>query len=88
MKLILIIIACVIALPFGMLRANELSDMLHSRDYTCVKCDAKIKHVCPACHGHWTIQRFGKSNQDGQYARVCSGCADKRDNCCSPREKK
>ena len=88
MKSILIIIACVIALPFGLLRANDFSDILHSRDHTCVKCDAKIKHVCPNCHGHWTMSRFGKSNQDGHYARVCSGCADKSDNCCYPKQKK
>ena len=88
MKSILIIVACVIALPFGLLRANELSNMLHSRDYTCWKCDAKIKHVCPACHGHFTISRFGKSNQDGHYVRVCSGCADKADICCYSKEKK
>ena len=87
MKSVLIIIACV-ALPFGLLRANELSNLLHSRDYTCSKCDAKIKHVCPACHGHWTISRYGKSNQDGHYVRVCSGCADKADICCYPKEKK
>jgi len=87
MKSILIIIACVAALPFGLLRANELSDMLHSRDYTCVACDAKIKHVCPACHGHWTMGRFGKSNQDGHYARVCSGCAHEPNNCCQPKQK-
>ena len=87
MKSLLIIIACV-ALPFGLLRGNELSNLLHSRDYTCWKCDAKIKHVCPSCHGHFTVSRFGKSNQDGHYVRVCSGCADKADNCCHPNEKK
>jgi hypothetical protein len=87
MKSVLIIIACV-ALPFGLLRANELTNIFHSRDYTCGKCDAKIKHVCPACHGHWTIDPFGKSYRDGHYARVCSGCADKADNCCYPKEKK
>ena len=87
MKSVLIIIACV-ALPFGLLRASELSNMFNSRDYTCSKCDAKIKHVCPACHGHFMIDPFGKSNQDGHYARVCSGCADKLDNCCHPKEKK
>jgi len=88
MKAILIIIACVATLPFGQLRATELSDMLHSRDYTCAKCDSKIKHVCPACHGHVTIDPFGKSNRDGHYARVCSGCPDKADRCCYSKEKK
>ena len=87
MKSIVIIIACVTALSLGLVRGSELSDMFHSRDYTCAKCDAKIKHVCPACHGHFTISRFGKSNQDGQYVRVCSGCVDKLDNCCHPKTK-
>jgi hypothetical protein len=87
MKSILIIVACVTALFFGPLRANELNDMLHSRDYTCWSCDAKIKHVCQGCHGHWTIQRFGKSNQDGHYARVCSGCAHEANSCCQPKTK-
>jgi hypothetical protein len=86
MKSILIIVACVIALPFGLLRANELSHMLQGRDYTCAKCDAKIKHVCPACHGHVMIDPFGKSNRDGSYARVCSGCADEPNNCCQPKK--
>jgi hypothetical protein len=86
MKSILIIVACT-ALSFGVGRANELTDMLHSRDYTCFKCDAKVKHVCPACHGHWTMSRFGKSNQNDQYVRVCSGCAHEADSCCQPKKK-
>ena len=88
MKSILIIIACVTAVAFGPVRANELSDILHSRDYTCRKCDAKIDHVCPACHGHVTVNPFGKSNQDGYYIRVCSGCAAKPSSCCLQKNKK
>jgi hypothetical protein len=87
MKPIVIIIACMAALPFASLRAGELSDMLQGKDYSCWKCDAKIKHSCPACHGHFTISRFGKSNQDGRYVRVCSGCADEPNNCCQPQKK-
>jgi hypothetical protein len=87
MKSILITLACVIALPFGLLRANEFTELFNGRDYTCRACDAKIKHVCAACHGHWTIGRFGKSNQDGRYVRVCSGCADEPNNCCQPQKK-
>ena len=88
MKSILIIVACVIGLPFGLLRASELSDIFDSRDYTCSKCDAKIKHVCPACHGHLMIDPFGKSNRDGHYTRVCSVCAEKSDMCCYPKQTK
>lgn len=85
MKSILIVIACVIALPFGLLGANELSDLFHSRDNTCLKCDAKIKHVCPACHGHFMINPYG--THDGRYARLCSGCLDEPNNCCHPKKK-
>ena len=87
MKSILIIIACLMAISFGPLRANELSDMLHSKDYTCWKCDAKIEHVCPACHGHWAVERFGKSGENGHYVRVCSGCPAKPGSCCRPKNK-
>lgn len=88
MKSILIIIACAIAMPIAVVATSSWSELYNSKDYVCWKCDAKIEHICPNCHGHYFFDRFGNGGQDGKYVRACSGCADQRGSCCRPPKKK
>ena len=87
MRSILIIIAAAIAMPIAVV-TSSWSAFSNNRDYVCWKCDAKIEHICPSCHGHYGFDRFGRAGQDGKYVRACSGCADHRDSCCRPPKKK